>query len=179
MRLKKVLDLANVLVKSQLRAASSGQLGASFFRKSKALFIIDIAAFAVSVILGYLFGGAVSLAPEPFHTQVQTAFVEGLVLVRLLIPAMVLLPGILFELSVSSKFASSDTVNWLPVTQSEYATASSLSVAYIYSIIPSIVFGLTLPVSILWEIAPVWVIMFVLGIISLFLGSVLVEILRA
>ena len=179
MRLKKVLDLANVLAKSQLRAASSGQLGASFFRRSTAIFILDIAVFAVSATVGYLFAGAVSLAPEPYHSQLQTAYVEGLVLVPLLIPAMVLLPGILFELSVSSKFASSDTVNWLPVTQSEYATASSLSVAYIYSIIPSIVFGFTLTISRLWGIALVWADMFVLGVISLLLGSVLVEILRA
>ncbi len=179
MRLEKVFNLANVLIKSQLRAARGGQLGAAFFKKSTSLLIIDIAAFVISVSIGYLVSGVIDLVPEPFHTQVETAFEQGLVLVPLLIPGMVLLPGILFELSVSSKFASSDTVNWLPVTQSEYATASSLSVAYIYSVAPSIVLGFTLPISIGRGLAPVWADMFVVGIVSLFLGSVLVEILRA
>jgi hypothetical protein len=48
--------------------------------------------------------------------------------------------GILFELGQSSGLASSEAVNWLPVSPSEYVLASSISVDIAYS--PFLFFGL-------------------------------------
>ncbi len=92
---------------------------------------------------------------------------------------MVLIAGILFELNVSSKFSASDTVNWLPVTQAEYVTASALSVAYDYSVSVAVVLGATVVPAIDFGLWWTWAGMALVSLAMLFAGGVLVEIVRA
>jgi hypothetical protein len=70
-------------------------------------------------------------------------------------------------------------VNWLPVTQAEYVTASTLSVAYSYSVVPSVILGLTLWPAFSLGHGATWVEMLFLSGVSLFYGGAIVEILRA
>ena len=85
----------------------------------------------------------------------------------------------MFELSVSSKFASSDAVNWLPVAQSDYVVASVLSVSYNYSVIPSILVASTLGPSYLLGLGAEWDLVALMSLFGLIMGGALVEILRA
>jgi hypothetical protein len=96
-----------------------------------------------------------------------------------LIAPFVLVAAVLFELSVSSKFASSDVVNWLPVSQTDYVTASVLSVSYMYSFLLALALGVTLPLAARAGILFAWGLSALLSVISLLAMGGLVEIMRA
>jgi hypothetical protein len=121
----------------------------------------------------------VSGLPPSQSAPLVTALAESLVFVPTMIPSVVLVAGTLFELSASSKFASSDSINWLPVTQAEYVMGSTLSIAYSYSVVPSAILGLTLWPSVKLGYGGTWAEMALLSCVSLFYGGAIVEVLRA
>ena len=121
----------------------------------------------------------VSGLPPSQSAPLVTALAESLVFVPTMIPSVVLVAGTLFELSASSKFASSDSINWLPVTQAEYVIGSTLSIAYSYSVVPSAILGLTLWPSVKLGYGGTWAEMALLSCVSLFYGGAIVEVLRA
>jgi hypothetical protein len=179
MNVSRIIAITSVLAKSQLRAGRSGRLGERFFKNPLSLLEIDAAAFAVCAILGELVVTALGFASESVKSMVLTSFGQALIFVPSLVPGIVVVAGILFELSVSSRFASSDSINWLPVSQSEYVTASALSVSYNYSILLAVMLGLTSTVAFQFGLFSLWTSVFFFSIASIFLGGVLVEILRA
>lgn len=178
-RIGRIFAIADILSKSQLRAGRAGRGGGSLFRNPAILGVIDIVCFVAFGLLGYGIMRIISSLPQSVGAPVVTALLESLVFVPALIPGVVLVAGVLFELSSSSKFASSDSVNWLPVTQFEYVTASTLSVAYTYSVVPSVILGLTIWPTFSLGHGSTWVAMLFLSSISLFYGGAIVEILRA
>ncbi|HUK75070.1 MAG TPA: hypothetical protein VLU99_04695, partial [Nitrososphaerales archaeon] len=123
--------------------------------------------------------GVVLALPPAQAAPLISAVKESLVFVPALVPSIVLVAGVLFELSASSKFASSDSINWLPVTQAEYVAASTVSVAYAYSVVPSVIMGVTLGPAVRLGYGGTWVEMLLLSCVSLFYGGAIVEILRA
>lgn len=133
----------------------------------------------VAGLIGYLVAGVIASLPAAEAATTSAEVIQILALVPALVPSAVLVAGVLFELSASSKFASSDSINWLPVTQGEYVAASTLSVAYAYSVVPSVIMGLTLWPSVSIGYAGAWAEMLVLSCVSLFYGGAIVEILRA
>jgi hypothetical protein len=187
MDLRKIYALMLALTKSQLRTSTSGRSGASFFRKPSIILILDVAAFSVCAVLGYL--GVVALRQLfPFgadspggqsYSSLVNLTKEALIFIPTFVPSSVVLGGILFELNVSSKFSASDTVNWLPITQSEYVAASALSVAYNYSVLPMIFLGITLAPTFYLGFGGLWVGVVLLSFLGLFTGGILIEILRA
>ncbi|MDA4136526.1 MAG: hypothetical protein OK449_05970 [Thaumarchaeota archaeon] len=187
MDLRKIYALMLALTKSQLRTSTSGRSTASFFRKPSIILILDVAAFSICAVLGYL--GVVALRQLfPFgadspggqaYSSLVNLIKEALIFIPTFVPSSVVLGGILFELNVSSKFSASDTVNWLPITQSEYVAASALSVAYNYSVLPMIFLGITLAPTFYLGFGGLWVGVALLSFLGLFTGGVLVEILRA
>jgi hypothetical protein len=187
MDLRKIYAISLALSKSQLRTSTSGRAGGNLFRRPVIIIIVDIVAFSVCVGLGYL-GATILQQTFPYgassqygaqYTAVANLVREAMIFVPTFVPSSVLLGGILFELNVSSKFSASDTVNWLPITQTEYVIASALSVAYNYSALPSIFLGITLAPAFALGFGSLWVGVAVVSIFTLFTGGVLVEILRA
>jgi ABC-2 family transporter protein len=181
---RKIYGISLALTKSQLRTSTSGRATASLFRKPSIVFLIDGIAFIVCTALGY--AGTLALqsffplgAASAGYASVVNLIKEILIFIPTFVPSSVLLGGILFELNVSSKFSASDTVNWLPITQSEYVSASALSVAYNYSTLPSIFLGIILVPAFALGFGALWVGVFFLSIVGLFTGGVLIEILRA
>jgi len=162
-----------------LRAGRSGRGGESFFRNPAFLAVVDAACFTVCGAIGLFVAGAVLALPPAQAAPLITAIREILVFVPALVPSVVLVAGVLFELGASSKFASSDAINWLPVTQAEYVTASTLSIVYSYSLVPSVIMGLTLGPALRLGYGGTWVEMLALSLVSLFYGGAIVEILRA
>ncbi|MGA2198545.1 MAG: hypothetical protein ABSG45_01260 [Nitrososphaerales archaeon] len=187
MNLRKIFAITIALSKSQLRASRTSGVTASFFRRPSILLILDLVAFAICTGLGYaaitliqsLNAPGASQANVQLYSSAVSALKEALVFIPVFVPGMVLIAGLLFELNVSSKFSASDTVNWLPITQTEYVVASSLSVAYNYSISVAIVLGLTLFPSFGLGLGWLWTGMALTSVFTLFTGGTLVEILRA
>ncbi len=178
-RLGRIYAIADTLSKSQLRAGRAGRGSANLFRNPAILGVIDVVCFVVFALVGYGIMRLVSTLPQSVSATVVTALLESLVFVPALIPGVVLIAGVLFEMSSSSKFASSDSINWLPVTQVEYVTASTLSVAFNYSVVPSVILGLTLWPAVSLGHGATWVDVLILSSVSLFYGGAIVEILRA
>lgn len=175
----RIFAITSVLAKSQLRAGRSGRLGERFFKNPLALLEINAGVFAFCAILGELVVIAVGFASESLKNVVLTSFGQALIFVPSLVPGVVVVAGMLFELSVSSRFASSDSVNWLPVSQSEYVTASALSISYNYSTVLAVLLGVTSTVAFQFGLSTLWTSVFFFSLASIFLGGVLVEILRA
>ena len=135
--------------------------------------------FAACAFIGFAAAGIILAMPPSQAAPFIAAVKETLVFVPVFVTSIVLVAGVLFELSASSKFASSDAINWLPVTQTEYVAASTLSVAYAYSVVPSVIMGLTLGPAVRLGYGGTWVEMLLLSGVSLFYGGAIVETLRA
>ncbi len=177
MRVAKVFRISDVLVKSQLRSARSGRFSQGFLNRPAAVALLDGIAFVVTAAI---VSRALAFIPSSIPGfSLPTIARETLIFLPALIPPMIFIASLLFELNVSSKFAASDTLNWLPVSQSEYVSASALSICFIYSILPAVVLGGTLPIAWSQGLLPVWVVATLLSIVALFTGALLVEILRA
>ncbi|MGA2666461.1 MAG: hypothetical protein ABSF83_16105 [Nitrososphaerales archaeon] len=184
---RKIFAITIALSKSQLRASRSGASGWGFLRRPSIILILDAIAFAVALGIGYVADTFIqaldtvssSGANIQLYSQIVNGFKELMVFIPVLVPGMVLIAGVLFELNVSAKFSGSDTVNWLPITQTEYVIASALSVAYNYSLTVAIVLGLTLAPAIGMGLGWLWVGMTLTSVFTLFTGGSLVEILRA
>jgi hypothetical protein len=187
MDLRKIFAITIALSKSQLRTSTSGRAGSNIFRRPSIVLILDVAAFSICAVLGYLgvtalqqlFPTGASSADGAAYTTIVKFIKEALIFIPTVVPSSVLLGGILFELNVSSKFSASDTVNWLPITQAEYVAASALSVAYNYSVVPVIFLGLLLGPAVYLGLGWLWVGVAFFSLVGLFTGGILIEIIRA
>ena len=176
---RKIREIASVLVKSQLRSSRSGTLGTRLFSSPIAVFILDVAVFIAAGGLVYAILLALGTLSPDMASLLNTLTLQGVTSLPALIAPFILVAAILFELSVSSKFASSDVVNWLPVSQTDYVTASVLSVSYMYSFLPALALGAILPLATRAGLLYAWGMAVVLSVISLFAMGALVEFMRA
>jgi len=176
---KRIYTIADILIKSQLRSGRSSTLGMRIFNKPVVILILDASLFLATA--GLVFGILVLIGKmsEDTATLVSTMTIQGLTSLPALVPPIIFIAAILFELSVSSKFASSDVVNWLPVSQTDYVTASTLSISYMYSFIVATGLGATFPLAARFALLPAWGFSAVLSLVALFATGALIEIMRA
>ena len=175
----RVYRIASVLVKSQLRSGRSGSLSSRLFGNSLSIFVIDLVVFGGSIGIVYLVLGAVGTLPTDIESLLDALTNQVVTSLPAFVFLGVFVAAVLFELSVSSKFASSDVVNWLPVTQTEYVAASTLSVGYMYSFLPALVLGATYPLAARLGLQSAWGVSGALCLVSLSVVGSLVEIMRA
>ncbi|MDA4128274.1 MAG: hypothetical protein OK422_02235 [Thaumarchaeota archaeon] len=173
---KKIAKITTVLVKSQLRSGRSGRASAKFFNRPSSILILDVVVFVLSAAI---VSRIVQSIPNTPQFDLRSVAIQALVFTPALIPALIFIASLLFELSVSSKFAASDTLNWMPVSQAEYVTASSLSICAMYSFIVAAAYGVILPFALAQGLIYVWALAVPLGFLALFVGGLLVEMLRA
>ncbi|MGD0145998.1 MAG: hypothetical protein ABSB53_03985 [Nitrososphaerales archaeon] len=176
---KRIYKIASVLVKSQLRSGRSGSLGMRFFNKPRVILLIDAIVFAIAASSVYGILGLVGVMSKEMTSLLNTITLQALTSMPALIPPSIFIAAVLFELSVSSKFASSDVVNWLPVSQTDYVSASTLSVCYMYSFIVALGIGVTYPLAVRASLLPAWAVSATLSLVALFATGALVEIMRA
>lgn len=176
---RKIVKISSVLVKSQLRSGRSGSLGARLLSNPPAVLVLDIAALALSAGLVYAILGAIGTLPAGLESLLDTMIYQVVTSLPAFIALAVFIAAVLFELSVSSKFASSDVVNWLPVSQTDYVTASTLSVSYMYSFLPALALGVSYPLAARLDLQSAWGVAAVLCLVALFAMGALVEIMRA
>jgi hypothetical protein len=177
--LRKVREISSVLVKSQLRSSRSGTIGIRLFSSPIVIWIVDVIIFVAAAGLVYLILWAVGTLPADMASVLDTLTLQAVTSLPALIAPFILVAAVLFELSVSSKFASSDVVNWLPVSQTDYVTASALSVSYMYSFLPALALGAILPLAAREDLLDAWGMAAVLSAISLLAMGALVEMIRA
>src|SRR2546430_2582714 len=87
--------------------------------------------------------------------------------------------GLLWELNASSESESADSINWLPISPSEYVFASTLSTSYTYSPLVLVTIGYSLPIGILPRNPSALLVMVFASVVAAFIRSVTVEILRS
>lgn len=176
MDLHRVRRIAAVLLASQLRSGRSLSDPRGFFGRPLVLYVIDL------VLFGFFFGAGYLLL-RPFADVVPTPVValvgQLLAFLPLVSVGTVLIAGIMFEFSTGSRFAASDTVNWLPVTPTEYVVASSLAVALVYSPPVAFVLGVAGAVAVALGFGPLFLLSAALALLGLLEGGVLIEVLRA
>ena len=176
MDLRRVGRLAGVLLASELRSGRSVSDPKSLLGRPMILGVIDVGVFVGVFALAFLGLQAIGpYAPAGFDVLAQ----ELLVLVPILTVGAVLVTGIMFEFSTGARFATSDTVNWLPLTPPEYVAASTLAISLVYSPAPAFILGACFALALYLGFVPAFLLTLVLTVVALFQGGVLIEMLRA
>jgi len=175
MELHRVRRLAATLVASQLRSGRSSSDPTSFFGRPELIALIDLALFLGAA---GLVGGGVSAAS--LSRAQLTALANGLLpFLPLIATAVVLVAGLMFELTTTAKFAASDAANWLPISPAEYLFASVSAIAYTYSPAVAAALGALVPIALMGGALPVYLATVVFTVVALFEGAVLVEMVRS
>jgi hypothetical protein len=173
-RVKLVLSLASALFKSYLRSGRGVKI--SFFSQPGVMFVLDSVVF---VILFTLFQYIAKILPSTMLPMVAPLIIKTLIGLPVLMTSAIIVAGLMFELGQGSAVSSSEAVNWLPISPREFVAASALSTTSLYSAFLAIVAGATLPLVLKLELFGLWPITMLLSLLSLLMGSFLVEILRA
>ena len=176
MKLSIAWPLAVVLTKSQLRSRQRNKFLAKLFGNPKFIFIVDILILGILGTIGYY---VTSDLPSEFIAATGRLIVEALVGIPTATTFMMILLGILSELSQPIQSTSADLVNWLPIAPSDYVLGSTLSLSYTYSFLPASLLGLTLGPALYLGYGPILVASALMGVLSLFVGASAVELIRA
>jgi len=172
---KLILHFAKILSLSSVRAKKmKGSVPTGFSKSPRVNLIVGLAAFPIVAILAYLLSSAV---------------LDGLITSVLMVQIAIFLPslmtlaaimyGLLFEFSQSSSVGSSDVINWLPIHAVEFVIASVFSMLYFLAPLLGIVFGGTFGLAIFSNMLNVGLFSLIVSILGLFLGSFILEIIRA
>ena len=179
MNFKKVWIITKSLLLSQLRATATNRRGSirSIIRRPRILGLIDLLAFVIVAGLVYYVSSLV------VGTSAQSLFAgfakNAIVIMPAILIAMVLLFGLIFEITSSYQFSSSDTVNWLPVTAPEYVLASTLALLIYYSAVPVIVISGIFSLAYVFGMLQAWELAAILSLFGVFLSASVLEIIRA
>jgi len=182
--LRKTWIIANSLLLSQLRAtavrAGSRISLRSIIRRPLILGIIDVVGFSLAIGIAYYIGSSIaSSPPSTLVTLVSNGVRSIIVILPAVILSIILVLGLVIEVSSGAQFASSDTVNWLPVTASEYVLASTLSLLIYYSIFPVVVLGATLSLAYVFGDLGAWELAAALSMFGIIASTSILEIARA
>ena len=175
MDLHRVRRLAWVLVASQVRSGGRSADPRSPFGQPGIFAWLDlglgVGVFAVGTLgLRYL-----AIPPGELAPWVITV----LPFLPLFAVASVLVAGVMFELTTTTKFAGSDAANWLPLRPEEYVLASSVAVAYTYSPAVALVLGAVAAVGVYVGTGALVALAGGLALAALLEGAFLVEIVRS
>ena len=181
MDLHRVRRLATVLVTSQLRSGRSDSDPRSVFGRPLFIAAVDVGLFVLSLVAGV---GVVELSRSPgapVGASAALTAVAGSVLpfLPLIGVGVVLVAGMMFELTTTVRFSGSDAANWLPLRPAEYVAASTAAVAYTYSPAVAIGLGGLLPISVAAGTVGPYLLAAALSLLALVEGGLLIEMVRA
>lgn len=175
MSLNSIYKLAIVLTKSQVRGTQRGKLLARLFANPRTILAIDAALMLGLGAAGYAITSAIPISAlrESIHIAVQ----QGLTAIPTAIGFTVIVFGVLYEISQPVQSMSTDTVNWLPISPTEYVVGSIISESYLYSIMFSLFLGIMLGPAIYFNMSRTWSVTAIMSLVAVFIGSCVVEIL--
>lgn len=171
----RVRRVAEILVSSQLRSGRSSSDPKSWTGRGYVIAVADILAF-----LGAFGATLAVLRPLRFAPgELARALGTAAPFVPLVAVATALVAGVMFELTATAKFAGSDAANWLPITPTEFVTASSAAVAYSYSPPIALFLGGLMAIALVGGAFGTFLLTAGLAVVALYEGGVLVEMVRA
>jgi hypothetical protein len=176
MRIKTVYKLAVVLTRSQIRGTQRSKTLARIFGEPRFIIAVDLA-----LLIGLGFSGYLLLSKGPPFLREAIVGMEASALagVPVAIASAVILFGVLYEISQPIQSLSTDIVNWLPISPTEYVAGSTLSESYIYSFMLSLLLGVLLGPALIFGMGQVWLAAALMATIALAIGSCVVEVLDA
>src|SRR5437016_436601 len=177
MRIRVLFEFAKILMLSRLRNTRQSFLSNSITNRPILIALIGSIMFAAGVGFGtatvsILRGAGASHAD--IGQIVETIF-GG---IPIFLIGFFFTMGLLWELNASSESESADSINWLPISPSEYVFASTLSTSYTYSPLVLVTIGYLLPLGILTGNRSAFFVLLVASVVAAFIGSVTVELLR-
>jgi hypothetical protein len=177
MNLKTAYGLAKVLTYSQLRATSRIRGRLDFLRRPFSILLIDTVAFVGAFVVAQRF---TSIFTTSILDSVGSSLVvQVMVDLPMVLMFLVMLSGLLWELSYSFSFTSTDMINHLPITAAEYVLASSASIAFSYSAYVGVGLGAALGLALQSGLLHAWVVTVVMSLVAVFIGAFGIEALRA
>src|SRR2546427_8481327 len=176
MRISVLLEFAKILMLSRLRNTRQSFLSNSITNRPILIALIGSVMFAAGGCFGtatvsFLRGAGASTAD--IGLIVETIF-GG---IPIFLVGFFFTMGLLWELTASSESESADSINWLPISPSEYVFASTLSTAYTYSPLVLVTLGFSLPIGILTGNTTAFLVLVAASVVAAFIGSVTVRIL--
>src|SRR5712692_8122898 len=178
MRVRVLLKFAKILTLSRLRNTRRSFLSNSITNRPILIALIGLIMFAAGVGFGTAtisFLRSAGASPADIGQIVETIF-GG---IPIFLIGFFFTMGLLWELNASSESESTDAVNWLPISPSEYVFASTLSTSYTYSPLVAAAIGYALPIGVLTGNGLAFLLLVAISLVATFIGSVGVEILRS
>ncbi|HUK49634.1 MAG TPA: hypothetical protein VLV18_01265 [Terriglobales bacterium] len=175
MNLRAVYELASVITKSQIRGMQRGRIFQRIFSNPRIILAVDFA-----ILLGL---GAAGYRILQSDTSSQLLGMIGPIVPQALtgVPSaimfMMIVFGVLYEISQPIQSLSTDLVNWLPISPLDYVGGSALSEVYLYSFTLCLLLGVLLGPSIYLGLESLWLATAFMAIVALFIGACVVEIL--
>ena len=177
MNLRAAYQLTKVLTFSQLRATRTIRGRLDFLRRPSAIVLIDTAAFIVACLVAQRLA-SIFIAPISTSTGSSLA-VQVMVDLPIFLMFLIMISGLLWELSYSFNFTSTDMINHLPITAAEYVLASSASLAFSYSIYVAVGLGAGLGLALQFGLIYAWIITVLMSFVGVLIGAFGLEALRA
>jgi len=181
MDLHRVRRLATVLIASQLRSGRADSNPKSLFGQPVFIALVDVGLFLVAAAAGFAAVSAVRSPSAPPSSGTLLAAVANSVLpfLPLVGVGVVLVAGMMFELTTTTRFALSDAANWLPLGPAEYVAASTAAIAYTYSPAVALALGALFPVAVSVGQTPEFLLAAALSLLALVEGGFLIEMVRS
>ena len=172
LNLKVVLHLAKILSLSSVRAKrAKGSVPTGAAKSPRVNLLFFGVAFPVVALLAYHFASAF-LKDIP----VATFFMQFSIFLPSLMALAAIMFGILFDVYTTG---STDMINWLPLRPSEYVLASTLALTYFLAPMLALFFGATFGIALSLNLVDIWLVSLSFGLLGMFSGTFLTEILRA
>ncbi|HVH16139.1 MAG TPA: hypothetical protein VNA15_10540 [Candidatus Angelobacter sp.] len=178
MRVRVLLKFAKILMLSRLRNTRRSFLSNRITNRPILIALIGAIMFAAGIGFGtatisFLRGAGASSSDIG---QIVETILGG---IPIFLIGFFFTMGLLWEMNASSESESADSINWLPISPSEYVFASTLSTTYTYSPLVLVTLGYSLPIAILTGNTSAFLVLVTASVIAAFTGSVTVEILRS
>jgi hypothetical protein len=175
LNLKLILHMAKILALSSVRARrAQSSVPTGFAKSPKINIIISLIAFPAAALLANTFVGAFL-----GDLDLSLFFLQVAIFIPSLMTLASVMYGLLFEFSQSSSVGSADIINWLPIKVIEFVFASVLSMIYFLAPLLAIFFGAALGIAMSVNMLDVGLLSMVFGVLGMFVGAFLMEIIRA
>ncbi|RWX73402.1 MAG: hypothetical protein ACO0C9_03940 [Candidatus Methanosuratincola verstraetei] len=174
MRWSRVNAILLILLLSQIRGR--GGLSNRWLSKPTGLILVAAIVFAASSSIAYALLGVV---PEPEIAYLRALSLQLLSSVPLIVLSFVVLYGIFFVIGDNAQYASSEMVNYMPISSSEYVLASSFSTVLSYCYVVTGVLGVSLALALRFGLIGAWAVSSLLAAFCSVMGGFASEIIKS
>ncbi|MEN3050179.1 MAG: hypothetical protein ABC585_07990 [Candidatus Methanosuratincola petrocarbonis] len=174
MKWSRVNAILLILLLSQIRGR--GERSKGWLSKPAGLLQLAAIVFVASSSLVYAVLGVV---PEPEITYFRALSLQLLSSVPLIVLSFVVLYGVFFVIGDNAQYASSEMVNYMPISSSEFVLASSVSTVLSYCYIVTAVMGVSLALAVRFGLMDAWAVSSLLAAFCALMGGFISEIIKS